>query len=83
MCHQAGFEPQIVQEVNSHQSRICLVAAGIGITFIPKGLQKAIAQDLVCKPIQNLSMQLEFVAAWRSFDLTPVLQQFVAMFQDI
>ncbi|MEL6930437.1 MAG: LysR family substrate-binding domain-containing protein, partial [Cyanobacteria bacterium J06600_6] len=83
LCHQAGFKPEIVQEVNSHQSRICLVAAGIGITFIPKGLQKAIAQDLVCKPIQDSSMQLEFAVAWRSLDIPPVLQKFVAMFQDI
>ena len=83
LCRQAGFEPQIVQEVNSHQSRICLVAAGMGITFIPAGLQKAIAQDLVCIPMSDLPSKLEFAAVWRSLDISPVLQKFVAMFQDI
>ena len=83
LCRQAGFEPQIVQEVNSHQSRICLVAAGMGITFIPAGLQKAIAQDLVCIPMSDLPSKLELAAVWRSLDISPVLQKFVAMFQDI
>ena len=83
LCRQAEFEPQIVQEVNSHQSRICLVAAGIGITFIPAGLQTAIAQDLICKPILNLPFKLEFAAAWRSLNTMPVLQKFVAMLRDI
>ena len=83
LCRQAGFEPQIVKEVNSHQSRICLVAAGIGITFIPTGLQTSVAQDLVCKPILDCPLKLEFAAAWRLLDTMPALQKFVAMLQDI
>jgi DNA-binding transcriptional LysR family regulator len=83
ICHQAGFKPQIVKEVGSHQTRICLVAAGMGITFIPKGLQTLVSQDLVCKPIENLSLQLEFAAVWRSFVDVPVLQKFLILLQDI
>jgi DNA-binding transcriptional LysR family regulator len=79
LCHQAEFKPQIVKEVGSHQTRICLVAAGMGITFIPTGLQILVSQDVVCKPIENLSLQLEFAAVWRSFVDTPVLQEFLAL----
>jgi DNA-binding transcriptional LysR family regulator len=83
LCRQAEFKPQIVKEVGSHQTRICLVAAGMGITFIPTGLQILVSQDVVCKPIKNLSLQLEFAAVWRSFVDIPVLQKFLILLQDI
>jgi DNA-binding transcriptional LysR family regulator len=79
LCRQAGFQPQIVKEVNTHQTRICLVAAGMGITFIPAGLQPLVSQDLVCKPTENLGMKLEFAAAWRSVVTAPVLQEFIKL----
>ncbi len=83
LCRQAGFEPQIVKELDSHQSRICLVAAGMGMTFIPAGLQTSIAGDLVCKPLQDLPIKLEFAAAWRSLVTMPVLSEFVAMLVEL
>ena len=83
LCRQAGFKPQIVKEVNSHQSRICLVAAGMGITFIPAGLQTAIVQSLVCKPMKDLSIKLEFAAAWRSSIIVPVLQEFLTVLKSV
>ncbi len=78
-CHRVGFEPQIVKEVGSHQSRICFVAAGMGITFIPSGLKPLASQDLVCKPIKDISLKLELAAAWRSIAMMPVLQEFLRL----
>lgn len=78
LCHQAGFYPQIVKEVNAHQTRICFVAAGIGITFIPAGMQRLVS-NLVCKPIKDLPLKLEFAAAWRSLVTKPILQEFLTL----
>lgn len=83
LCSQTGFQPQIVKEVDSHQTRICFVAAGMGITFIPAGLQLLVNQDLVCKPMENLTMKIEFAAAWRSVVTLPVLQEFIKLLQSI
>jgi DNA-binding transcriptional LysR family regulator len=83
LCRQGGFQPQIVKEVNSHQTRICFVAAGMGITFIPAGLQASVSQDLVCKPMTNLTMKIEFAAAWRSVVTLPILQEFIKLLQSI
>ncbi|MGL5940744.1 MAG: LysR family transcriptional regulator [Waterburya sp.] len=83
LCRQAEFQPQIVKEVCSHQTRICFVAAGMGITFIPVGLQSSVGQDLVCKPMENLAMKLEFAAAWRSVVNLPVLQEFIKLLRSI
>ena len=83
LCRQNGFEPQIIKKVNSHQSRICLVSAGMGITFIPAGLKTTLNADLIYKPILDLPVKLEFAAAWRSLDITPVLQKFVTMLKNL
>lgn len=79
LCRQHGFQPQIVKEECSHQTRIFFVAAGMGITFIPAGLQTSISSDLVCKPIKNLPFKLEFAAAWRSIVVIPVLQKLLML----
>lgn len=79
LCRKNGFQPQIVKEVNSHQTRIFFVAAGMGITFIPAGLQTSISSDIICKPIKNLPFKLEFAAAWRSIVVMPVLQQLLIL----
>ena len=83
LCRQAGFQPQIAKEVDSHQTRICFVAAGMGITFIPAGLQALVSQDLVCKPMEDLPIKLEFAAAWRSLAAMPVLQEFLMLLRTI
>ena len=82
LCRQAGFQPKIAQETNSHQTRICLVAAGMGITFIPTGLQILVSEDLVCKPIK-IPLKLEFAAAWRSLITIPVLREFLTVLKTI
>ena len=79
LCRQVGFKAKIVKEVGSHQTRVCFVAAGMGITFIPAGLQTLIGDNLICKPMQNLSLKLEFAAAWRSAATLPVLQEFLML----
>jgi DNA-binding transcriptional LysR family regulator len=83
LCRQDGFQPQIVKEVDTHQTRICFVAAGMGITFIPVGLQSSVSQNLVCKPMEDLSLKLEFAAAWLSMVTLPVLQEFIKLLPDI
>lgn len=79
LCRQTGFKPKIVKEVGSHQTRICFVAAGMGITFIPAGLQTLIGDNLVCKPIKDVPLKLEFAVAWRSIIIMPVLQEFLKL----
>ena len=81
LCAEVGFQPQINKEVDSHQSRICLVAAGMGVTFIPAGLRSLVNSNLVCKPIPNIPLKLEFAAAWRSVATMPVLQKFLIILQ--
>ncbi|MBE9011064.1 LysR family transcriptional regulator [Pseudanabaenaceae cyanobacterium LEGE 13415] len=79
LCQQLGFEPAIVQEAASHTTRICLAAAGQGVTFIPESIQTLVSAEVVCKPIEPCPIQMEFAAAWRRNDQTPVLEAFLAI----
>jgi DNA-binding transcriptional LysR family regulator len=81
LCQQLEFEPTIVDEIVSHTARICLVAAGQGITFIPHSVQALVGADVVCKPLEPCPIQMEFAAVWRQNDHSPVLEAFLAIMQ--
>lgn len=76
LCRQAGFEPQIVHEEVKHQTRVGLVAAGIGITFVPESLQQPMASVSYCTLI-GAAPELQLAVAWRHHAMPPVLQQFL------
>ncbi|NJL39350.1 MAG: LysR family transcriptional regulator [Leptolyngbyaceae cyanobacterium SM1_4_3] len=83
LCHQSGFHPKIVREVSPHQTRICLVAAGMGITFVPKSVQSLVSADVVCRPVEDVAIKLQFAAAWRQNRTTPTVQRFLELLQDV
>ncbi len=83
LCRQAGFQPQIAKEIDNHQTRVCFVAAGMGITFIPVGLQPLVSNNLICKSMEDLPFKLELAAAWRSFPDLTVLQEFLILLRSL
>lgn len=81
-CQVAGFQPHIVQESISFQTRLCLAAAGIGITFISDRLQPLLGDTVVCRPIKNCPIFLEFGAAWRQRSTNPALYNLMQIMFD-
>ncbi|MEL6470918.1 MAG: LysR family transcriptional regulator [Cyanobacteria bacterium J06623_4] len=77
VCQMAGFQPQIVKESISLQTRLCFVAAGIGITFVSEHAQFQVGENVICRPIENCPISLEFGAAWRSRSTNPTLRNFL------
>ncbi len=73
VCQMAGFQPNIVKESISLQTRLCFVAAGIGITFVSERFQSLIGENVACRPLENCPIYLEFGAAWRRRSTNPVL----------
>lgn len=76
---QFGIRPNIVQESISLQTRVCLVAAGMGITFVSECVQSIVGTDVVCRPLTDSPINLKFAAAWRQDFITPTLQEFLAV----
>lgn len=82
ICQTAGFQPQIVKESISLQTRLCFVAAGIGITFVSEHSQFRVGDTMICRPLENCPIALEFGAAWRKRSTNPALHNLLHMLFD-
>lgn len=78
LCQQAGFIPKIVQEALTNQTRISLVAAGVGITFVPNTVQNLMNGNVVYKTWAAANLKLELAAAWRVDNCSAVLRSFIS-----
>jgi len=82
VCQSAGFQPQVVKESISLQTRLCFVAAGIGITFISDRLQGIVGDNVVCRPLENCPIHLDFGAAWRQQSNNPALHNLLQILSE-
>lgn len=82
LCQQLGFQPHVVQEHGMHQTRVGLVAAGIGVTFVPESVQPLVPPSVVCRPIEGSNLKLELAAGWRKDDSSPVLREFLKVVKE-
>ncbi|MGD1899867.1 MAG: LysR family transcriptional regulator [Phormidesmis sp.] len=73
VCQASGFQPKIIKESISLQTRLCFVAAGIGITFVSDRFQSLVGKNVICRPLKNCPVFLEFGAAWRQRSTNPAL----------
>lgn len=51
--YQEGIQPNIIQEVQELQTTLGLVASGVGISIVPKSVQKMRSGDVIYIPINN------------------------------
>ena len=77
LCEQAGFYPNVVQEVETSQTRVGLVAAGMGITFVPDYLQTVGDTQVVYRRLQEATPKLQLAVAHRRDNFSPIVQQFL------
>ncbi|MBN9387528.1 MAG: LysR family transcriptional regulator [Chloroflexi bacterium] len=77
ICAQAGFQPRKVQEAIQFHVIVSLVAAGLGIAFVPSAIQTFQRSDVVYRPLENITTQAEIVAVWRSKSSSGVLRSFL------
>jgi len=79
LCQTAGFVPKIVQEVEMAQTRLGLVAAGVGISFILSSSQNLSVKGVVCRSLLEEFPKLELAIAWQKDNSSRVLQQFIKL----
>lgn len=81
LCQQAGFRPKVAQEAVQMQTIIGLVAAGLGIAFVPASLQNFHRSGVIYKPLQEQTPQTGLYLAWRQHDSSPVIRAFLSLAQ--
>jgi DNA-binding transcriptional LysR family regulator len=80
-CSRGGFAPMVGAEAETPEAITCLVAAGIGVSILPKG-SRALPREGVCTvPIQDTESVV--VMAWREDRRTPVASIFMSLTRQI
>jgi DNA-binding transcriptional LysR family regulator len=79
LCREAGYVPNIVQETESKQGLVGLVAAGIGVTLTNAHVRHLQRPGLVYKDIAQADAQVNTALAWRPEYETPLLRGFLGV----
>ncbi len=77
VCQQAGFHPIVVQRTVEIQTTLSLVAAGIGVSIVPRCIGNVARKDVVFRRLTGVRAQTELMVAYREDDLSPVVQTFL------
>ncbi|NHC35801.1 LysR family transcriptional regulator [Scytonema millei] len=83
LCEQAGFYPNVVQEVETSQTRVGLVAAGMGITFVPEYLQNVGDTEVIYRRLKGTAPKLQLAIARRRDNFSPIVQQFLHVVEEL
>jgi DNA-binding transcriptional LysR family regulator len=79
-CEAAGFTPRIGHVVANNQSRLNLVAAGLGIAFISKSMQRMTIDGVVFRRLKGLAhLRVPLNLASRRGDTSAVVRQFLKL----
>ncbi|WP_042461982.1 LysR family transcriptional regulator [Neobacillus dielmonensis] len=76
-CRDAGFSPIIRQDVKEIQTAVGLVAAGLGISIVPKSTVNLHARDVAYVSIEGEAPQVKMSIAWRTDNQSTIVKQFL------
>ncbi len=79
LFEQAGFRPNITQEVNQLQIFISLDAAGLGIGLVTVSAQASEDKDVVFLELVEPTPKADFSVVWHKDNTSPLLQAFLAI----
>ena len=81
-CVRGGLSPRIVQEAIDQATILSLVVCGLGVAFVSEATRWRCPQDVVLRPVVDLSMAIDFALVWRKDNTSPLLAAFVAGVQE-
>lgn len=76
LCRGAGFCPTVTQEAQQLQTVVCLVAAGVGVAFVPESVRGLRLPGVVYRPLLEAAPSTELALAWRHEDVSATLLAF-------
>lgn len=81
-CEQSGFTPKIVHRTTG-QTFIGLVTAQLGISLLAPSMQQVKNPGVVFVAIANDAPTLEYACAWRREDVSPVVEAFRQVLEEV
>lgn len=80
--HKAGFMPNIVQEVNTEQSTVALVATGLGSALVPASSAGDQRAGVTFRPLDGDLPQWEITALWKEKKENALLAKFLSVVKE-
>ncbi len=80
-CHQAGFSPRVLQDVEIERSLFQCVAAGLGVALLPDSARKLPHPDVVFRKLAS-PVLTESCIAWKADNPSPALKAYVKIVSD-
>ncbi len=77
MCQEGGFEPNIVQEVNSVTTLLNLVSVGVGIGLVVTGKHFVFPSNLSVLKVDGIVYPTTFALCWVRGRMEPTLARFI------
>jgi DNA-binding transcriptional LysR family regulator len=78
-CRRAGFNPTLGQEAPQIVSVIPLVAAGLGISVVPRSTARILSDEVCYRPIEGAAPRAEICLAYCRLGSSRAAQNFVAV----
>lgn len=76
-CVEAGFQPKITHQAVEATSLTSLVAAGLGIAFIPEFVGRLAHEDVVHRPLKGKPICADVHALWMRENAQPLIANFL------
>jgi DNA-binding transcriptional LysR family regulator len=82
-CDRAGFSPQIGQEAPRMLSTLSLVAAGLGVTLVPKSMSRLEAEGVAYRALdQSVQLTAPLNLAYRRSEISEAVRRFVSLVRE-
>jgi DNA-binding transcriptional LysR family regulator len=84
-CREAGFTLHVVHEVDNLQTACALVAAGLGVCFVPAGLQEGRSLSVQTRPVTPKlpGVHTHLALAYRNERICVLLQLFIDVVREV
>jgi len=79
VCEAAGFRPVASQEASQWLTILRLVGAGLGVSLAPACVAGVAPANVVCLPLQGVSLESELQVVRRTDDRRPLVRSFEAL----
>lgn len=79
LCQKAGFQPHIVQEVNSIAAQLNLVSVGMGIGLTVTGKKFNYPPTLAVIPLKDVNYTTTFALSWAKGKPDPALERLIGI----
>ena len=78
---EAGFSPNLVQQVTTKKTTLALVAAGVGMALVPESASSLRTRGITFRPVIGNLPPVEFFAVWNPTRTTPAMNHFLEIFR--